>query len=246
MKRATATLTWFKQWALLLIIASALAVFFISGSYRYLTLPSLQHYHHFLKVWTEQHYFSAAIIYTALFTALIACGIPVATLLGLLGGFLFGHVGVIYAALGTTLGGIILYSAVKYSFAATIEKRQTQWLKKFEAGFKTHAFRYLLSLRLIPVLPCWVSNIAAGLFNVNFFAFATATLLGILPSTYIYVLTGRSLNILLLDKNFSTANLLLKPSISIPILLLIFMTLAPMLWKFLRKNTPGSKARKFL
>jgi uncharacterized membrane protein YdjX (TVP38/TMEM64 family) len=51
-----------------------------------------------------------------------------------------------------------------------------------------HGFRGLLTLRLIPLVPFNVLNLASGLVRLPWPTYAAATAIGILPGTVVYVL----------------------------------------------------------
>jgi hypothetical protein len=56
------------------------------------------------------------------------------------------------------------------------------------------AFSYLLVLRLAPVFPFFVMNIAPALFNVSLRTYVAATFLGILPGTFAYAFLGEGID----------------------------------------------------
>lgn len=109
------------------------------------------------------------------------------------------------------------------------------WMKVIEQGYKNNAFSYILFLRLIPVMPCWVSNISAGLLGVPVSTFLLATMIGVTPSTVIYVLAGRSLDQLVMDHEHYTA-LLLRPGILFPLLALAALSLFPVFYRLLKRR----------
>jgi uncharacterized membrane protein YdjX (TVP38/TMEM64 family) len=171
------------------------------------------------------------------FTSLIACGIPCATFLTLLGGFLFGSIAILYSEFAITLGGLILFFVVRMTFGSAIAKSSAKWIKKLEHGFQENAFNYLLTLRLIPIFPCWMSNISAGVLNVPVTTFLSATLIGIFPSTLVYALAGRSLDQLLVSPEIPLSSLILTPSILLPLIGLALLSLLPVLYKSVKKKS---------
>jgi uncharacterized membrane protein YdjX (TVP38/TMEM64 family) len=61
-------------------------------------------------------------------------------------------------------------------------------------GFRDDAFNYLLFLRLVPLFPFWLVNLAPALFNVKLVTFVAATLLGIIPGTFAFAFLGSGLD----------------------------------------------------
>lgn len=233
-------LPFIKRYFLLLVLFIACVAFFYFDLQRYLSLESLVQYQSLIKQWSNDHYFLALVSYTLLFTGLIACGIPCATFFCLVGGFLFGAIAVIYAELSTAGGGLILYLTVRTAFGHRIAMATSSWIKRVEKGFQENAFNYLLTLRLVPIFPCWISNISAGILNVPMKTFLAATLIGIFPSTLIYVLAGRSLDKIFNYHDIPVTQLLLTPSIFLPLLGLAVLSLAPVIYKLVKKNNKSS------
>lgn len=228
-------LNFFRKWSLLGLLILLLSAFFYFDLKHYLTFETLKKYHNIALNWTNTHYFSAVILYLLIFTGLIACAIPSATFMALVGGFLFGNMAILYATLGTTLGGFILFIAIKSSLGKSLAARSIGWLKKMENGFRENAFHYLIMMRLIPVFPCWISNISAGVMNVPISTFIFATMIGIFPSTVIYVLVGRGLDKFFNLKHPPTLEILLTPSLLLPLIGLTILSLIPIFYRRFNK-----------
>lgn len=219
--------------AVLLVVSVS---FFYFHLYDYLNINTIKQYQSVALHWTASHYAYAASLYILIYVLLIACAIPCATFFTLLGGVLFGAWAILYAEFSTTLGGMILFLTIRSSLGTRIAAKSTGWIKKVEQGFQKNAFNYLLSLRLMPIFPCWVSNIAAGLLNVPLATFLWATLLGILPATVIYVMVGRGLEKILADDSAHVLNVILTPSVMLPLLGLAIFSLIPVIYKSVKKS----------
>ena len=61
-------------------------------------------------------------------------------------------------------------------------------------GLRSDAFSYLLFLRLVPIFPFWLVNLAPALVGVRLATFVGATALGIVPGTFAYALVGEGLD----------------------------------------------------
>lgn len=223
-----------KKWGLLLLLLLMTFIIFYFRLYDYLTLATFKHYQKLAQYWTETRYIETVFIYILTFTLLIACTIPCATLFTVIGGFLFGFVALFYAIFATTLGGLILYFAVKTAIGSKIRLRSQSWIKILEGGFQKNAFNYILLLRLVPIFPCWISNISAGALNVKLKTFISATVLGVTPSTFIYVLAGRSLDRFISQDQINFL-MILKPEFLLPFLGLVLLSLFPIFYKMVKK-----------
>lgn len=223
------------RYSLLGILILASIAFFYFHLYDYLTLTNLKNYQSAAMQWTTTHYSLAVTLYILIFSILIACAIPCATFLTLLGGFLFSTIAILYAEFSITFGGMLLYLAVRTAIGSRIAAKRSGWIKKIEAGFRQNAFNYLLTLRLVPIFPCWISNIGAGILNVPIKTFLSATALGILPATVIYVLAGRGLDKILTDDQTPILNIIFTPSVLFPLLGLAILSLSPVIYKCVKK-----------
>jgi uncharacterized membrane protein YdjX (TVP38/TMEM64 family) len=109
--------------------------------------------------------------------------------LTLAGGIIFGlERGVVLNTIGANLGANAAYALArmlgKDAVAALLGARFARIQHFVEVG----GFRWLLRLRLIPVVPFNLLNLAAGVAGMPWRTFAAATALGILPGTVIYTL----------------------------------------------------------
>lgn len=219
---------------LVLVVASTIIYFQFK---QYLSIETVMAHHDALLTWTALHPIKAVLLYSLIFASSIACGIPTASFLTLLGGTLFGPIAILYAEISTALGGFILFLITKHTLGDYFAGLHQVWIKKFEAGFKKNAFNYLLMLRLMPILPCWVSNISAGVFNISNKTFLIATLIGIFPATCIYGLAGNSLEIIIHKYGEITlTEIMLTPIIFIPLLALAILSIAPILYKSISRS----------
>jgi len=220
-----------RKWVVLILLVFCSVSFFYFRLYNFLNPHTLKLYQVTVKQWAFLHYKSAVSLYVLLFVALIACAVPCATFLTLLGGFLFGAIAILYAEIGTTMGGVVLFLAIRTSIGSGIAQRKHGWLKKMERGFQKNAFNYLLTLRLMPIFPCWLSNISAGALNVPLKTFIIATIIGVFPATFIYVMAGRGLDKLFLANHANFMNFVFTPSVFLPLAGLGLFSLLPVIYK---------------
>jgi len=227
--------TFLKRWFLIGVLVLLLFLFYYFRLYQYLSFDAIRASQFTMKEWTAAHYLASLSLYLGLFILIIACGIPGATFLTIVGGFLFGPIAIVYSIFGTTLGGLVLFLAVRSAFGSIIKQKSTGWIKQMETGFQKNAFFYLLSLRLMPILPCWISNVSAGALNVPLLTFLSATVIGITPACIIYVLAGQGLDQFFASQTSPHLSTLLTPSIFFPLLGLAILSLFPVFYKGIRK-----------
>ena len=76
-------------------------------------------------------------------------------------GFIFGRwVGTVLVVLAATIGATLVFLAARYLFADAARRRMGALGEKISAGFTENALSYLLFLRLVPLFPFFLVNLA--------------------------------------------------------------------------------------
>ena len=129
--------------------------------------------------------------FVALYAAAVALSLPGGAVLTMAGGFLFGWLlGGIASILAATIGASIVFLIARSALGEFLAARAGPWLSRFRQGFQDDAFSYLLFLRLVPIFPFWLVNLAPGLLGVGFATYVATTFLGIIPGTFAFALAG--------------------------------------------------------
>lgn len=136
---------------------------------------------------------AAALAYILSYAGLMTVLAVPAWLCSIVGGFLFGiWLGTACATAGATLGAIAVFILARRGLDG-LALGAAPLVQRLEAGFTANAFGYLVLARLIPIIPFTAVNLAAAASRVALSAYVAATVLGIVPSTLIYVSLGREL-----------------------------------------------------
>lgn len=182
-----------RQLIALLLLASAALLFIVSLT---LVTPSdvLLTYHRDFGYFVAARYTLALLLFFFAYVIVTALGTPGSALLSVAGGVLFdGFVGGTTSILAATLGGTILFSAVRAGFAEPLARRVPQRLTNLVNNFQKDGFFYLLFLRLTPLLPFFVINLLAAIAGLKRSYFIGATLIGIAPMNFALAYTGDGL-----------------------------------------------------
>lgn len=175
-------------------LALLLALVFTTGLHRYLSFGALRDNRALLQAFVADNYALAALGFVAAYTAAVALSIPGAVILTVGGGFLFGSLpGTALVVVGATAGATLLYLIAKTALGDALRARAGGAVQRLEAGFKENALSYLLVLRLIPLFPFWLVNLAAAVLGVPFRTYVLATFLGIIPGSFVYAQVGAGL-----------------------------------------------------
>ena len=115
-------------------------------------------------------------------------------MLSLTTGFVFGRwIGTALVVVAATVGAVIVFLAARYIFADAARRRLGALGERINAGFTENAFSYLLFLRLVPVFPFFLVNLAPAFTSVPVRTYALATFVGIIPGTFVFVNLGQTL-----------------------------------------------------
>lgn len=179
----------------LLLVGLSMVAVFASGLHRELTLDTLLARRDQLQGLVDRNYAVVLLGYMGVYIVAVALSIPGALFLTLFGGFLFGWlVGGLATVIAATIGAVILFLAARTSIGDALVARAGPRLQGLAKGFEQDAFSYILLLRLLPVVPFWLANLAPALFGVKVRTFAAATVIGIIPGTFAFTATGAGLD----------------------------------------------------
>ncbi len=185
-----------------------------------------------LTGWVSAHPLLAPCLYVAFYVGSVALSLPQAGLLTLIGGLLFGALfGGVMAVIGATVGAILLFLIARSALATPRTDRGGTRLGKLRQALARDGVSYLLALRLVPVVPFWLVNLAAALCGMRLLQFAVATLIGILPTTFITASIGAGLGQVLSRGETPNVGVLLSWPILGPLLGLAVLSLLPVVWR---------------
>ena len=221
-----------KRLAPVMILLVGLATTFSFDLHHYLSFESLRENREMIVSWQEHNLAIAAILFMAAYCGAIAISLPGAIWLTILGGFIFGTVqGGLFVVVGATLGATIIFLAARYAFADYFYSRVGSSLKKMEDGFRRNALSYLLFLRLVPAFPFWLVNLVPALAGVSLRAYVVATVIGIIPGTFVYASLGSGLGHLIDAGQSPNLKLIFSPEIIVPLIALALLSLVPVIYK---------------
>ncbi len=216
----------------LVLLAAGLVAFFALGLGDYLGFDALRAHRERLMVLIDNWPVLSAAGFIAIYTVATALSLPLGLVLTVAGGFLFGAVpGTALVVVGATLGATILFLAARSALGDVLARRAGPALDRLGREIRAGAFSYLLMLRLVPLFPFWLVNLAPALFGVSLRSFVLSTAIGIIPGTAIYAYFGSSLGSIF-DRNetFTLAGAV-TPEILAALCLLGLLSLVPVLYR---------------
>ena len=206
------------------LIVLLIAVYFLFSTFDLKDLTSYE----FIKEnrdtilkYKDNNIFFITIIFfiITIFLNLLLCPMLIPTLVI---GFIFGKwLGTLILIFGNTLGGFLLYRLAKTFFSDLIEKKFKTKFSKFIVFFNKNETIYFMCFRFIGGggTPFPIQNILPVLFNMSAKNYIIATLLGIIPTTFVTVALGSGIEkIIEQNAKLSFLPVIQSPEIYLPIM----------------------------
>jgi uncharacterized membrane protein YdjX (TVP38/TMEM64 family) len=132
----------------------------------------------------------AGAFFLACIVATAVC-FPAAPMIGICAGALFGFwAGLAIVAVASSIGSTIAFLDSRYFFRAWLKRRFAARFAVIDSRIERHGAIYLLALRLNPLIPYWLVNLAMGLTKMRVTTYIPLTAAGLLPATFLYVNAG--------------------------------------------------------
>jgi len=176
------------------LVVVAIGVFFAVGGHRYFTFESLKQQQAAIDGWYRAHPLQTVLLYFAAYVAFTGLSLPGATLLTLAGGAVFGLLwGTVVVSFASSLGATLAFLASRFVLRDWVRGRFGGRLKAIDEGLAKEGAFYLFTLRLLPVVPFFLINLALGLSAMRVRTFYWVSQVGMLAGTLVYVNAGTQL-----------------------------------------------------
>jgi uncharacterized membrane protein YdjX (TVP38/TMEM64 family) len=183
-----------KKCILLLIGLTAVGLFFYLDLGRFLTLESLKSNRQLLLQYHVEHGLLLVATFMAIYVIQTGLALPGATILSLTAGAIFGPwLGTLYAVTSASIGATLSFLITRYLLRDAVLSRFGSKLDGMNKELEERGLNYLLFLRLVPLFPFFLINLAAGLTRLPLRTFMLGTFLGIIPGGFVFVNAGASL-----------------------------------------------------
>jgi uncharacterized membrane protein YdjX (TVP38/TMEM64 family) len=183
-----------KKIILILIGLATVALFFYLDLSRFLTLESLKANRQLLLTFYADHTLLMVAAFMAIYIIQTALALPGAVILSLSAGAIFGPLlGTTYAVTAASIGATLSFLITRYLLRETVLNRFGSKLEIINKELEERGINYLLFLRLVPIFPFFLINLAAGLTRLPLRTFVLGTFFGIIPGGFVFVNAGASL-----------------------------------------------------
>ena len=180
----------FKLILLLIIVASTIFVMNIESNITDIfdnnlrNIQSLVTEEPFLS---KLYYFVAYIVFTSF-------SLPVAGLMGLLGGVIFDTIdAIILVSFASSIGALFSFWLSRYLLRDYLSNKYNYYYLLINEGFTKSGGSYLFAIRMCMIFPYFIINSLAGLTTIKSWLYYIISQIGMLPGTIIIVILGSKL-----------------------------------------------------
>ena len=214
----------------LIVISSFWLIYFFNRDFfelktLFINLENIQNY-------ISNNFLFSFLIFTFSYCLLIICNFPIASLLSLIGGFLYGTwIGGIGIIVGGTIGSFIVFLLAKLFFHDYISKKLLQRYSFITQYFQKNELELMLLIRLVPGIPFFAQNLILAGLGAKRLKFFFTTLLGLSPWAIIFASIGRGLEEIFIEGQSLSFALIAKPEYLIPISIIIVLAIFILIFK---------------
>jgi len=180
----------------------------------------------------SKNFLISIFIFLFLYSLLIICNFPFASILSMINGFLFGTwIGGAISILGGTIGAFGIFLIAKFFFLDLIKKNFLNKYSFIENYFNKNDLELMILIRIVPVAPFFIQNlILAGLGAKNKKFFFT-TLFGLAPWSFIFGSIGQGLEEIFINNTDLSFSLIFQLEYLIPLGFIAFLIIIIILFK---------------
>jgi uncharacterized membrane protein YdjX (TVP38/TMEM64 family) len=223
----TSTTSYKNVWLSILVLLLLGALVLWSHTFSQQIIASLQSSDDAILEYIHTHFIESVLMFALVYITAATISLPIESALCIAAGYFFGTlIGTTVAVISATIGAFAIFLLIKYFlhdwFHSTIT---TGPVARIIRGLNKDAFSYLLFLRLVPLFPFFIINLALSFSSVRKRDYVLATFIGVIPGTFVFVLAGTQL------ATIRDTHRLVSPETFGILLLLALFSLGPILWR---------------
>lgn len=223
-----------KRWLPLLILPLLVGAFYALGLQHLLSLENAKAQQMNLLAFRDAHPLLTISLFPIAYCLMGVLPVPLAALTAVICGALYGVPGgTLLIALSAPTGACTGFLTARYLLRREVQTRYAAQVQHINQGLARDGALYLLSLRLVPVLPYFIVDLLFGLSNMRLRTFFLVGLVGMAPGALVLTNAGRELSqIKSLEDLFS------------PTIVLSLLAVAALPWvlklvmRFMRRQNP--------
>ncbi len=178
----------------------------------------------FIQNFITQNYLLSIFTFLILYSFLILCNFPFASLLSMINGFLFGTwIGGTISLIGGTLGAFGIFIIAKNFFSDFIKNKFLNKYTYIENYFNKNDLELMTLIRIVPAAPFFIQNLILAGLGANNKKFFFTTLFGLAPWSFIFGSVGQGLEEIFINKTELSFSLIVQPEYLIPLGFITFL-----------------------
>ncbi len=175
------------KWMIAALLALGIGAFVYFDLSQYFSLSAM-------NAWTQASPLQATAVFLSLYLFVATMNLPgtgpLTFIAGAAFGFIYGALLVSFAgAVGATLAMLIARTLLQ----DWVQRKFPKVISRMNHGIADDGRVYLFTIRMVPVIPYFLVNMAFGLSKMRTWTFYWVTQLGMLPITFLYVNAGAKL-----------------------------------------------------
>jgi uncharacterized membrane protein YdjX (TVP38/TMEM64 family) len=145
-----------------------------------------------MRLWLKAAGVWAPVTYITVYVVATILILP-STALNLMGGAIFGPwLGTFWTSIGAIIAAIASFAFARTVGREVVTQRLAGRWQAIDAEVQQGAVFYMFAIRLMPIMPYGLVNLAAGLTSISFKNYLIGTTLGTVPGILPFVLLGSS------------------------------------------------------
>jgi dihydrolipoamide dehydrogenase len=181
--------------ALAIILTVAIGTLFALGIDDYLTLEEFRARQSSIQSFVTGNFGAAVSVYFFTYVILTALSLPAAGIMTLIAGALFGVIaGTIIVSFASAIGATLAFLFARFLLRDFVERRFSGAAERIASGIQKDGPFYLFTLRLVPIFPFFVINLAMALTRIKTWTFAWVSQAGMLVPTFVFVNAGTQIS----------------------------------------------------
>ena len=186
----------------------------------------------FIQKFISQNYLLSIFTFLTIYSFLILCNFPFASLLSMINGFLFGTwIGGAISLIGGTLGAFGIFIVAKNFFSDFIKYKFLNKYSYIEKYFNKNDLELMTLIRIVPAAPFFIQNLILAGLGANNKKFFFTTLFGLAPWSFIFGSIGQGLEEIFINKTELSFSLIVQPEYLIPLGFIAFLIVMIILFK---------------
>ena len=175
----------------LVVILVLVAAFFAFDLKEVLSLEFFRRQQASIIAYYDAHPALTVLLYFVAYVAVAALSLPGAVIMTLAGGAIFGTIlGTVIVSFASCVGATLAFLSSRFLLRDVIQSKYGDRLQSINQGIAKDGAFYLFTIRMIPLIPFWLINLAMGITSIRTWTFYWVSQLGMLLGTIVFVNAG--------------------------------------------------------